>query len=225
MITWACMETSRAGNGFVAHDELRVQGQGPGDSHPLALAAAELMRVPGPVVGFEAHRFHEFGDTVLDFRTLCHFVHQERFADDLADGHSRVERRVGVLKDDLHVFSEFPHLPPGKGPQRDGFKEHIPVRRFEEPEDQPSDGGFPAARFPDETQDFTLRDLEGDPVHRLHMAGEFRENAPIDGEILPHVPHGQQKRRRSRSYLRSSVSSAVPHVAFTGNSPPSRRCT
>ena len=37
----------QGGDGLVAHDELRVGGEGPGDGHPLQLPAGELVRVRG----------------------------------------------------------------------------------------------------------------------------------------------------------------------------------
>ena len=64
-------------------------------------------------------------------------VHGERLGDDLADGHARVERRVRVLEDELHLAAE----------RLEGLaleREHIgpvelmePARRLEKPDEAP----------------------------------------------------------------------------------------
>ena len=51
---------------FVAHDELRTQGDGPGNADALPLAAGELVRVPVVVLGVEADALHQLVHGVLD---------------------------------------------------------------------------------------------------------------------------------------------------------------
>ena len=71
-------------------------------------------------VGLEADLLHEFYDTLLDgclFNSSRRAMDPQRFAYRFADGESRVEGRVGVLEDDLHLGPQGAHLAAGEGVQ------------------------------------------------------------------------------------------------------------
>ena len=81
-----------------------LQRQRPGDADALALAAGELVRVavrgaPGARPTTSSRSRHARSPLSRAAET----VDLERLADDLAHGHARIERREGVLEDDLHV--------------------------------------------------------------------------------------------------------------------------
>jgi hypothetical protein len=63
--------------------------------------ARELGRV-------EADEIEELGDARAPLRARARLVDDERLLDDGADAHPRVERRVRVLKHDLHVAPRLP---------------------------------------------------------------------------------------------------------------------
>jgi hypothetical protein len=88
---------------FVGDDERRVQRQSAGDAESLALATAELVWVPRAVVGLETHQREQLLDSRPAIGRSSHVVDDERFLDDIASSHPRVQRRVGVLKHNLHV--------------------------------------------------------------------------------------------------------------------------
>jgi hypothetical protein len=52
-------------NGFVAHQELGLNGERAGYPHPLPLSAAELVGVLAEVLGVKPHSFQEFGGFFL----------------------------------------------------------------------------------------------------------------------------------------------------------------
>ena len=65
------------------------------------------MRIAPHVIGIEADRFEQFDNAVLEgLPGSREPVDHERLADDRADCHARVERGVGILKDDLHIAAE-----------------------------------------------------------------------------------------------------------------------
>jgi hypothetical protein len=76
-------------NGFVADDELGVQGQGPGDGDTLALAAGELAGQPLCGTVGQLDLIQEFGDTFVGGLPF-HLTDGERFGEDLLDGHRGV---------------------------------------------------------------------------------------------------------------------------------------
>ncbi len=80
------------GNRLVAHHELGFQNQRPGDTDALALAARKLVGIARHVVGLQTHALQPAGDP---FAYLCRAfpgVQPGTLADDLANGHARIER-------------------------------------------------------------------------------------------------------------------------------------
>src|SRR5713226_3311138 len=95
------MDTSRADTGSSATISFGLTA--------LALAARELVRVAAQVVGVETDRLEQVHHALLPLAlVLGQLVDDERLSDDRADRHARVERRVGVLEDDLHVAAQVP---------------------------------------------------------------------------------------------------------------------
>jgi hypothetical protein len=100
--------------GFVEDDQLGVEGQGPRDRDPLALAAGELVRVAVQVLTTQAHLFEQADDPCAQVAARRSAVHAQRPSDDVADQLARVQRRERVLEDDLRVATK---PPPGLAAQ------------------------------------------------------------------------------------------------------------
>src|SRR6185436_17217106 len=78
--------------------------QRPRDADALPLAAGKLMWVAGGVLRQQADLLEQLAHARLALRLVADdAVHLERLGDDLADGHARVERRIRVLEDHLHL--------------------------------------------------------------------------------------------------------------------------
>ena len=95
------------GHRLVADDELGLQGQRPGDAHPLAAAAVQLVGIGVEQPGGEAHHVHQPGNLLIQLRTalgLC--VNPQRFPDDLPNGHPGVQGGERVLEDDLQILAQ-----------------------------------------------------------------------------------------------------------------------
>ena len=94
----------QGGYRLIANDELGLEGQGAGDAHPLSLAAAHLVGIAAGHKGIQTDHLEKLVHSILTLPSvLTDAVHPYGLADDLADGHARVERAVGVLKDNLHL--------------------------------------------------------------------------------------------------------------------------
>ena len=96
---------------LVADDKRWVDCQGARNADTLALTAGELVRVAVDEVGIEANDLEQLLHPILAlFFGRANVVNFERFADDAADGHARVERGVGILKDHLHAAAHLAQL-------------------------------------------------------------------------------------------------------------------
>ena len=94
----------QGGDGLVGDDQLGLQRDRAGDADALALAAGELVRQPVVVLGVEPDLLHQLLHAALALLLVGQrAVDDERLGDDRADGLARVQRRVRVLEDHLHV--------------------------------------------------------------------------------------------------------------------------
>ena len=101
---------------LVGDDQLRLQGERPGDPDALALAARELVRVAVVVLRGEPDPLEQLLHRRFSSSPEASPWSLHRLADDLADALARVQRRVGVLEDHLHLAAQRPHLAPGRAP-------------------------------------------------------------------------------------------------------------
>ena len=79
-------------------------------------------------------------------------MNSKAFADDGAGGHARVERRIGVLKDDLHAPAHVAHL---GMPERQNFtflEYDLSFGRLDQTQHAASQRRLAAPRFADQTE-------------------------------------------------------------------------
>src|SRR3989442_10699555 len=131
-----------SGNGLVADDQARVQRERAGDADALTLAAGELMWIAVDEVRVEAHDLEQLLCASATRATVADVVDEERLRDDVPDGHAWIERRVGILEDDLQLApyltqAGFPHLrqvltveDDGTGGRLQQLQNAIPGRRL-----------------------------------------------------------------------------------------------
>src|SRR6185437_14752342 len=89
-------------------------------------------------------------------------MHAQRLPDRGSDGHSRVERSIGVLKDDLH-----PPPQPFHGVARGfenvtTFEQYLAASRGNQAQQATTDGGLAATAFPNQSQSFTFAEQKAD---------------------------------------------------------------
>jgi hypothetical protein len=76
-----------------------------------------------------------------------HLQRTQRFGDDRADAHARIERCLRILEYDLHFAAESPHLAPvGRVEKRAAEADRAGVRPFDAEQDV-QDGGLARPRF------------------------------------------------------------------------------
>ena len=99
---------------LVEDDQLRVERERPRDADALPLAAGELVREAVRVLGREADRAQQLVDARRALLAAVAAVDAQRLGDDVADRHPRIERRVRILEDDLHLAPHLAHLAPAE---------------------------------------------------------------------------------------------------------------
>ena len=119
------------GHRLVEDDQLRVERERARDADALALAARELVREPVRVLRRQADGAQQLVDALLALWPLIAAVDAQRLADDVAHGHARVERRVRILEDDLHLAAHVAHLPAVKRRDVAAVEDDLPARRLD----------------------------------------------------------------------------------------------
>ena len=76
---------------LVADDQLRVQGERPGDADALPLAAGKLVRKAAHLQPTQPDLVEEGGDALLLVPAVGDAVDLQRLADDIAGRHARVQ--------------------------------------------------------------------------------------------------------------------------------------
>ena len=89
------------GRGFVEDDELRLEGERPGDGHALALAAGHVVRVAAGEVLRQIDEAEQLPCLMRHVPGADQTEIQEGLAEDVPDAELRVERGGRVLKDHL----------------------------------------------------------------------------------------------------------------------------
>src|SRR2546423_9150410 len=103
----------------------------------------------------------------------------ERFADDVADGHSWIQRRIRILEDHLHAAAHLAHVLAAELGELDAVELHLAGRRLVELEDRAAGRGLAASGLADETERLALLDEEIDPIDRADGADLALEDDPL----------------------------------------------
>ena len=77
---------------LIADDDFRLQGQGPGDAHPLPLAAAHIMGIAVCEISRQLHHFQKPSGGLLFFTLFDALKIQQGLADNIHDLHLRIKR-------------------------------------------------------------------------------------------------------------------------------------
>ena len=108
-MTWAWIETSSADTGSSSITTRRSERERAGDADPLALAAGELVREAVEVLGVQPDALEQLARARLPL-VARHAGDAQRRGEDLADPLARVERRLRILEDHLHLAPQRRHL-------------------------------------------------------------------------------------------------------------------
>ena len=176
-------------DGLVGHDEFRVYHQRPGDADALALAAGKFVGEatgPGRV---HAHLTHDLGHLVPHFGGgKLREMEAHGFLQNLAHGHARVERRVGVLEDHLHLAPVGQHVRVAQVVEASAPEEDFSAGGRVQAEDRASQGGFAAAGLTHHGEDLAGVDVQTHGVDGLDRGGGEIGYAAGEGDAVQNAP-------------------------------------
>jgi hypothetical protein len=188
---------------LVEHDQLGLEGEGPGDGDALELATGELARVALGDRRAQAHELEQLTDPLASRRRpVDHLVGAQRLGDRLAHRREAVERRVRVLEDALGLATHAEALATTEARRVDAVDQHAAGRRVLEAESDPAEGRLAGAGLADQTEGLAAVDAEADVVDRLHPADGATQESALAGELHPHLAeleHGAHGLATSRS--------------------------
>ena len=98
--------------------------------------------------------------------------------------HARIERRVRVLEDDLHLAARTGASPRAPSAVIRAVDSDRARRRLDQPQDRLAGGRLAAAGLADEAERLACRDREADAVDRVDLSGQAPEHALPHREVL-----------------------------------------
>ena len=153
-------------DGLVGDQQRRLHGEGAREADALALPAGELVRVAMPELGPQADLLEERDDPLVERASPGDPVQPERLADDRSGRHPRVERRVRILEDHVHLAAQRPHLAAREVGDVGAEDADRPGGRLHEPRDAVADRGLAAAGLADQADQLARADRQRHAVDR-----------------------------------------------------------
>ena len=111
-------------------------------------------------------------------------MHLQGLFQEPAHSHARVQGRVRVLKDQLHVPAHFPHGLRTYILQLGPVKEDLSACRFDRSQYGAACGGFSTAGLANQRECLLLPDLKGNIFHRMHIAGGLSNDTARIGKYV-----------------------------------------
>ena len=143
-------------------------------------------------MNLEPDQAQQFLDSLLGGFSLRDAMDRQRLPDDVADRHARVERRVGVLEDDLHLFAQLADFLARELLHVAAFEENLAFGRRQKAQHDASRRRLARAGLAHEAQRFALPDRKVDAVDGAHVADVTRQNAGVNRKILVEVADLEQ---------------------------------
>src|SRR5207237_8501570 len=113
-------------------------------------------------------------------------VDLQRLANDAADGHTRIQARVWVLENHLHLATHLAQVAAAERLELLAEELDRPSCWLVQLQDRPTRGALAAARLPHQPEGFAALDAERNVVDRAHPADlPLQDDALGDREVPP----------------------------------------
>ena len=132
----------------------------------------------------QADPFEQFGDPLLALGGRTDTVDNQQFFDNVSRRHARVQRGVRVLKNNLHLAADWPHIGLIQVGDITAVKLDAAFGGIEQPEHGSAHGRFAAAAFAHQAEGFALIDVKTDAIDRINLADAARQKAFFNGKVL-----------------------------------------
>src|ERR1035437_8136713 len=202
--------------GLVEHDELRLDGKRPRDRDALALSAGELVRELCGVARAQPDLLERSRHPRVRRGAFRELVRLDPLANGAAHAHSRIERGVWILEDDLHPAAEPAERLPLQREHVRAVKRHASGGRLDQAQDRAADRGLPAPGLTDERERFAARDVEADVVHRANRRVRRSEKRAACREFVGETAHRDQRFAHRSAVRRGTARSNSAVYGFCG---------
>ncbi len=125
------------------------------------------MRIAIERLGAHPHPRKELRDTIFLVAATRQSMYFEALADDRPYPHPRIERGVGILKNELHLAAELAQFGSRKRREVATIIEDLTGRRLDQLQNQPPQRRFAGAGFTYQPDRFAPHNLQVDTVNRL----------------------------------------------------------
>lgn len=138
-------------------------------------------------------------------------MEEQRFHDQLSNGHSGVQRAIRILEDDLYLPPQVPQIIlPARGDVLT-VEQDAPGGRVDEPDNAASYSGLPTARLSDQTKGLALPNGKRDAVHSTGDGnGAPHDRSPGHRVVLDEVLDLQQTGSHCCTCLRRAGGTSAP---------------
>ena len=114
----------------------------------------------------QSHHIHDLTDFfLLLLFGIAELIDLQRLCDDISDGHSGVQRCVGILENDLHILAKLFQLRLGHVRDILSLKDNPAACSLMQVQDHPAQCRLSAAGFSHDPQRLSLPQTEGDAIH------------------------------------------------------------
>jgi hypothetical protein len=156
------------GHRLITNDEVGLDREGTGNPDSLALPSTEFVRITLGVLGEEADQIEELSDAAFSTVPVpTELVDSQDLVERLPGGHTGVERRKGILEDDLGTAPQMAERFPVHGEHILSVEANFSGSRFDEAQDGPSRRRLSTPRFAHESEGLTPVQIERDSIHRF----------------------------------------------------------
>src|SRR3954471_2808560 len=163
------------------------------EADALALGAAQLVRVAEAQLRAQPDLVEQLRHLRVERLAAMQPLHAQRLADDLSARHARVERRVRILEDHVHVAAQRPHLATREVRDVAAAQLDRSARRLEQAHGAVRDSALAAPGLADEAEQLARRDRERDTVDGVHRRA-LRDDAVARAEVHHEVLDLERRR-------------------------------
>ena len=202
------------GNRLIADDKFRIEDQGARNHDSLALAAGKFMRIAVEIFMRQADLGHHLQNGLFALGLRADFKHIQRRADQLLDRHSRIERRIRVLEDNLHLASIIAHFLRAQRAQVNAGENHLARVRLMQAQNGSAQRRFAAAGFADHAKRFAAPNFKADVIHRANGFRFAFQKFLLRREVLFQMLDAKQRLLCAHSSTSGYVSLYFQHLTF-----------
>src|SRR5262245_19967500 len=115
------------------------------------------------------------------------------FAHNRPNRHTRIERSIRILTDDLHVAPPPPQLLRSQRTEINAIKPDGAGIRLDKPQNRAAGCGLAATGFTNKAERLTFLDIEADVIDRFDVRSHTRENPSPDRKIFLQVADAEKR--------------------------------